>query len=239
MGGSVCVCVPTVHLQVAVDNAHVVQVLDSIEDLPDQGAGVPLGVETLLHDAVKELSPRDPVGSGSAGQHGPPGHPRAPRRHSQLHDEVEVGATLVDVIQGHDVGVLDPAGGRYGAGEGALSCPPLWPPLDRQQPGSAPWGITRCRLFWALPITPGDGCWQQGAMPGAGGDGTEQDPHPHTRTAPPYLWRTAISFSMLVSFPSSAFLAMHLMATSFCVAFSSARTTSEKAPLRGRGGGKG
>lgn len=53
----------------------------------------------------------------------------------------------------------------------------------------------------------------------------------------PYLWRTAISFSMLVSFPSSAFLAMHLMATSFCVAFSSARTTSEKAPLGGEGKG--
>lgn len=44
---------------------------------------------------------------------------------------------------------------------------------------------------------------------------------------------------MLVSFPSSAFLAMHLMATSFRVAFSSARTTSEKAPLGGGGGMRG
>lgn len=50
------------------------------------------------------------------------------------------------------------------------------------------------------------------------------------------LWRhhlcsTAISFSMLFSLPSNAFLGMHLMATSLWVLFSSANTTSEKAPL--------
>lgn len=28
--------------------------------------------------------------------------------HSQLHDEVEVAPTLIDVIKGNDVGVLDP-----------------------------------------------------------------------------------------------------------------------------------
>lgn len=28
--------------------------------------------------------------------------------HSQLHDEIEVSPTLVDVIQGYNVGVLDP-----------------------------------------------------------------------------------------------------------------------------------
>lgn len=28
--------------------------------------------------------------------------------HSQLHDEVEVAPTLIDVIQGYDVGVLNP-----------------------------------------------------------------------------------------------------------------------------------
>lgn len=28
--------------------------------------------------------------------------------HSQLHDEVEVAPTLIDVIQGYNVGVLDP-----------------------------------------------------------------------------------------------------------------------------------
>lgn len=49
-------------------------------------------------------------------------------------------------------------------------------------------------------------------------------PHPH-------LCSTAISFSMLFSLPSNAFFGMHLMATSLWVRFSSARTTSEKAPL--------
>ncbi len=43
-----------------------------------------------------------------------------------------------------------------------------------------------------------------------------------------------ISFSMLFSLPSNAFLGMHLMATSLWVLFSSARTTSEKAPLKHR-----
>lgn len=56
--GGLCVSPPaTAHLQVTMDNAHVVQVLDSVEDLPDQGAGVPLGVEALLHNAVKEFPP--------------------------------------------------------------------------------------------------------------------------------------------------------------------------------------
>lgn len=50
----------------------------------------------------------------------------------------------------------------------------------------------------------------------------------------PHLCSTAISFSMLFSLPSNAFLGMHLMATSLWVLFSSARTTSEKAPLRQR-----
>lgn len=46
-----------------------------------------------------------------------------------------------------------------------------------------------------------------------------------------HLCSTAISFSMLFSLPSRAFLGMHLMATSLWVLFSSARTTSENAPL--------
>lgn len=43
---------------------------------------------------------------------------------------------------------------------------------------------------------------------------------------------TAISFSMLLSFPFSAFLGMHLTAKSFPLALSSAKTTSENAPLK-------
>lgn len=46
-----------------------------------------------------------------------------------------------------------------------------------------------------------------------------------------HLCKTAISFSRLLSFPSNTFFAMHLTATSFWVDFSSANTTSEKAPL--------
>lgn len=49
-----------------------------------------------------------------------------------------------------------------------------------------------------------------------------------------YFLRTAISFSMLVSFPFSAFLGMHLIATIFPVDFSRAITTSENAPLQQR-----
>lgn len=47
-----------------------------------------------------------------------------------------------------------------------------------------------------------------------------------------HLLSTAISFSMLVSFPFSAFFGMHLIATILPVAFSRAITTSENAPLQ-------
>lgn len=47
-----------------------------------------------------------------------------------------------------------------------------------------------------------------------------------------YFLSTAISFSMLLSFPLRAFFGMHLTAYIFPVALSWARTTSEKAPLR-------
>lgn len=50
-----------------------------------------------------------------------------------------------------------------------------------------------------------------------------------------HLLSTAISFSMLLSFPLRAFFGMHLTANMRPVSRSWARTTSEKAPL---GGGK-
>lgn len=127
-----------------------------------------------------------------------------------------MAAALVDVIQGHNVGVLDPAWW----GEKGWDQPPQ---LAAGQRAAAP-----CAgLFRAVLITPGAGCWQWGhARVGA-----SQDPPAPIPEQPPYLCRTAISFSMPASFPSSAFLAMHLMATSFWVALSSASTTSEKAPL--------
>ena len=40
------------------DDAHVVEVLDSVQDLADELAGISLCVETLLHDPVKQLSSR-------------------------------------------------------------------------------------------------------------------------------------------------------------------------------------
>lgn len=57
-----------------------------------------------------------------------------------------------------------------------------------------------------------------------------QHPLAHPRVT--YFLKTAISFSILVSFPFSAFLGMHLIATIFPVAFSRAITTSENAPLQ-------
>lgn len=49
------------HLQVSVHDAHFVQVVDGIQHLSDQRAGVLLCVEALLHDAVKQLAARDPA----------------------------------------------------------------------------------------------------------------------------------------------------------------------------------
>lgn len=46
-----------------------------------------------------------------------------------------------------------------------------------------------------------------------------------------HLLSTAISFSMLLSFPFRAFLGMHLTANMRPLSLSWARTTSEKAPL--------
>jgi hypothetical protein len=39
-----------------VHNAQVVQVLDSIQHLEDEAAGIPFRVESFLHNSVKQLS---------------------------------------------------------------------------------------------------------------------------------------------------------------------------------------
>lgn len=49
---------PRSYLEVPVHDAHSVQVVDGIQDLPDQGAGVLLGVEPFLNNPVEKLSPR-------------------------------------------------------------------------------------------------------------------------------------------------------------------------------------
>lgn len=46
---------PVADLEVAVDDAHVVEVLDGVQDLTDELAGVFLCVEAFLDDAVEEL----------------------------------------------------------------------------------------------------------------------------------------------------------------------------------------
>ncbi len=47
---------------VSVYNSHLVQVVDSVQDLSDQSARILLGVETLFHDSVEQLAARHPGG---------------------------------------------------------------------------------------------------------------------------------------------------------------------------------
>lgn len=54
--------------------------------------------------------------------------------YSQLHDKVEVAATLIDVVQGHDVGVLDPEKRN----EYCPATTPVPAPLARQTVDLAP-----------------------------------------------------------------------------------------------------
>lgn len=46
---------PHTHLEVSVYNAQVVQVLDGIQHLEDEAAGVPLCVKAFFHNSVKQL----------------------------------------------------------------------------------------------------------------------------------------------------------------------------------------
>lgn len=52
------------HLEVPVHNAHAVEVVDGVQHLADQRAGVLLRVKPLLHDPVEQLSPRHAVFEG-------------------------------------------------------------------------------------------------------------------------------------------------------------------------------
>jgi len=47
------------YLQISVDDGHVVQVFDRVQDLVDELAGVSLRVEALLHDPVEQLASRN------------------------------------------------------------------------------------------------------------------------------------------------------------------------------------
>lgn len=56
----------TPHLEVPVDDAHIVQVLDSIQHLEDEAAGIPLCVEAFFHNAVKQFPSRHPAAGNRA-----------------------------------------------------------------------------------------------------------------------------------------------------------------------------
>lgn len=48
-------------LEVTVNNAHAMEVFDSIQNLLDEFTGIFLRVEALLYDAVEEFSTRHPT----------------------------------------------------------------------------------------------------------------------------------------------------------------------------------
>lgn len=54
------VTVLTADLEVAVDNTHVMEVFDSIQNLPDELTGIFLCIEAFLDDAIKQLTARHP-----------------------------------------------------------------------------------------------------------------------------------------------------------------------------------
>lgn len=49
------------YLQVSVDDPHIVEVFDCIQDLVDELAGISLRVETFLHNPVEQLTSRYPA----------------------------------------------------------------------------------------------------------------------------------------------------------------------------------
>ena len=53
----VCVC----YLQVSVYNAHLVQIVNSVQDLPDQRARIFLRIETFFHDSVEQFAAGHPA----------------------------------------------------------------------------------------------------------------------------------------------------------------------------------
>lgn len=59
------------HLEVSVHYAHGVEIVDCIQDLPNEPAGIHLCVEALLYNAVKQLTSRHPIGTcGKSGKTG-------------------------------------------------------------------------------------------------------------------------------------------------------------------------
>lgn len=104
------------HLEVPVHNAQAMKVGDSTKDLPYKVAGILLCVRAPLHDAVKQLTTCHPGGKrNEAGGQLTQGQtwafypfcPALQQPSSQLHGQVEVGRALMNVLQGHNIGVAD------------------------------------------------------------------------------------------------------------------------------------
>ena len=51
-----CPSFPHTHLEVSVYDAQVMQVLDGIQDLEDEAAGIPFCVGAFFHNSVKQLT---------------------------------------------------------------------------------------------------------------------------------------------------------------------------------------
>lgn len=47
------------YLQISVNDSHVMEIFNSIQDLMDELAGIPLRVEPFLHNSVKKFSTRN------------------------------------------------------------------------------------------------------------------------------------------------------------------------------------
>lgn len=97
------------YLEVPMHDAALVQVADGLQNLLDHRAGVLLRVHASVQDPVEKL----PAGNPESRNRGlvllldDPSETEKVE-HSQLHDEVEVGATLVELLHPHHVLVLDP-----------------------------------------------------------------------------------------------------------------------------------
>lgn len=166
------------HLQVSVYDAQAVQIGHSAQDLADQVAGILFRVGATLHDAIKQLTSCHPVGSRDSVAPGPlnPTHrpaPSLPLPFSQLHGQVQVGRALVDILQGHNVGVADPAIAR--------ECP-----YRGQQPplGSGPRNASS--HLWSLPYNrpPMPNPARQSPWPGLPGNTEEAGALPRDTASP-------------------------------------------------------
>lgn len=86
-----------------------VQVADGLQNLLDHTAGVLLGVHAPVQNAVEKL----PTGNSESRNWSrilflDDQNEVTKMRNSQLHDEVVVGPTLIELLQPHNVLVLDP-----------------------------------------------------------------------------------------------------------------------------------